>query len=256
MIPSRYGPWAVLTGASSGIGRDLAERLAAAKLDLVLVARREAELHALAAELASRHGIATRVVALDLARIGAAEALDAATADLDVGLAVLNAGFGHGGPFLDGTPAKDADMLALNCGAVVAGSRVFGRRLVARKGGGLVLVGSILGFQGAPRAAVYAATKAFVQSFAESLEVELGAHGVDVLSLAPGPTHSGFADRAGMRLGQAMTSAEVADAAVRALGRRGTSFPGWLSKLLRALTGWMPRWAAARVFGNAMAGMT
>jgi len=221
-----------------------------------LVARREGALQALADTLSAQHGVQARVIALDLARPGATAALDAATADLDVGLVVLNAGFGDGGAFLDGDPGKDAEMLALNCGAVLDASRAFGRRLVARKGGGLVLVSSILGFQGAPRAASYAATKAFVQSLAESLEVELGAHGVDVLVLAPGPTHSGFADRAGMKVGQAMSSAEVADAAMRALGRRGTVFPGWLSKLLRALTGWMPRWAAARVFGNAMASMT
>jgi short-subunit dehydrogenase len=229
-IPPRYGPWAVITGAASGIGPDVAERLAANGLDLVLVAPPEAEARALADGLTSRHGVATRVLPLDVARPDAADALHAATADLDVGLAVLNASLVHGGPFLEGDPARDAEMLALNCGAVAATSRVFGRRFVARKGGALVLAGSILAFAAAPRAAVYAATKAFVQSLAESLDAELGPHGVDVLALAPGPHVAGVDDPAGVLRGGAMSPAEVADAAVRALGRRGTVFPGWLPK--------------------------
>jgi hypothetical protein len=251
---TRHGPWAVVTGASSGLGRAVALELAAAGLHVVLVARREAELTALAAALPP--GAQSRVVALDLADPRAPAALDAATADLDVGLVVLNAGFGGAGPFLNGDPAADAAMLAVNCGAVLASAASFGRRLADRGRGSLVLLSSIIAFQGTPGSATYGASKAFVQSLAEALEVELGAHGVEVLSIAPGPTHTGFAARANMKLGAALHADDVARAIVRAIGGRGTRFPGWLSRLLRALTAPLPRWVAARIFGQAMAGMT
>jgi short-subunit dehydrogenase len=254
-LSTRYGPWALVTGASSGIGREMALRLAARGLHLVLVARSEDALASLAAEVTEQHRVQTRVVPLDLALPNATARLDAATADLAIGLVVLNAGFATSGSFLAGDAAREAEMVALNCTAVLEGSLFFGRRLAARKGGALVLVGSILGFQGAPYAAGYAATKSFVQSLGEGLAVELASSGVDVLTLAPGPTHTGFAARAGMKMGMAMGAAEVADAAVAAIGKRGTSFPGWLAKLLRFATGTVPRWVATRIFGHVMAGM-
>jgi NAD(P)-dependent dehydrogenase (short-subunit alcohol dehydrogenase family) len=110
-------------------------------------------------------------------------------------------------------------------------------------------------FQGAPFAAGYAVTKSFVQSLGEGLAVELATDNIDVLTLAPGPTHTGFAARAGLKMGMALGVAEVADAAVAAIGTRGTSFPGWLAKLLRTLTGTVPRWVATRIFGKVMADM-
>ena len=110
-------------------------------------------------------------------------------------------------------------------------------------------------FQGAPFAAGCAATKSFVQSLGEGLAVELATDNIDVLALAPGPAHTGFAARPGLKMGMALGVAEVADAAVAAIGARGTSFPGWLAKLLRTLTGTVPRWVATRIFGKMMADM-
>src|SRR5262245_59633805 len=253
---ARYGPWAVVTGASSGIGREIALRLAEGGVQVVLVARQKAVLDELAADLAARFGIETRVVDIDLARETSAEALRTATDELDVGLLVAAAGFGTSGAFLDSPLEHELEMLSVNCRALVASCWHFGRRLAARGRGGMVLLSSILGFHGTPHAAHYAATKAYVQALAEGLHVELSPLGVDVLAAAPGPTNSGFAARSGMRMGMALNPADVARSTLAALGRRSTVLPGFLSKLITYSLAPMPRRARVRIMGRVMRGMT
>jgi hypothetical protein len=180
----------VVTGASSGIGRALACRLAETGLNLVLVARSGPLLDALAAQLTARHGVQVRVLELDLARHDQLAVLRAATDPLEVGLLVAAAGFGSSGPFLDADLASETEMLMVNSRALMQACFHFGRRFRAQGRGGLVLLSSIVGFQGMPYAAHYAATKAYVLALAEALQVELSACGVDVLAAAPGPTHS------------------------------------------------------------------
>lgn len=251
----RYGPWAVVTGASDGIGREMAHRSGAAGLDLVLVARRRQALEQVGEELAGRHGVEYRVVATDLGEADAAAQLAAATADLDVGLLVAAAGFGTSGRFVDARLEEELAMVDVNCRAVTALCVLFGRRLVARGRGGIVLMSSLVAFQGVPFAAHYAATKAYVQSLAEALHVELAPAGVDVVAAAPGPVHSGFAARAGMRMGRALTPEEVAKGTLGALGRRATVRPGWLSKVLEGSLAPLPRPVRVRAMGRVMAGM-
>jgi uncharacterized protein len=253
---TRYGPWAVVTGASSGIGREIALRLAESGLNLALVARSKAVLDQLAADLAARHGIEARVVDLDLAREAAAETLRDATRDLDVGLLVAAAGFGTSGPFLDSPLEQELEMLNVNCRSLVATCWHFGRRLAGRGRGGMILLSSVVGFQGVPHSAHYAATKAYVQALAEALYVELSPLGVDVLAAAPGPTDSGFAARAGMRMGMALSPSGVAQPALDALGRRPTVLPGFLSKLIAYALAPFPRRARVRIMGRVMRGMT
>lgn len=252
----RYGPWAVVTGASEGIGRALAQELAVAGVNLVLVARRGDVLAALGQELAAAHGVETVVVAVDLAQSAGVAALLARTAELDVGLLVAAAGFGTAGPFLDNDLAVELDMLDVNCRAVAALGHPFGRRLEARKRGGLVFLSSLVAFQGVPRAAHYAATKAYVQTLAEGLRAELAPFGVDVVAAAPGPVQSGFAARAGMRMGQAADPLVVARGTLAALGRRATVRPGGLAKVLGWSLATLPRWARVRVMAAIMGGMT
>lgn len=252
----RYGQWAVVTGASSGIGRELAIQLGEAGLNLVLVARSQAVLQQLADELIEKHGIAVRVVPADLAEAAAVEHLVAATNALDVGLLVASAGFGTSGRFLELTPADELNMLNVNCRALLLLSWHFGRRFAERGRGGLVLMSSIVGFQGVPNAAHYAATKAYVQSLAEALAVELKPHGVDVLAAAPGPTNSGFAQRAGMQMGAALSPAAVAQGTLQALGRTSTVLPGLLSKVLVYALALLPRAMRVRIMGQVMQGMT
>jgi short-subunit dehydrogenase len=253
---ARYGPWAVVTGASSGIGRECAHWLTRAGLKVVLVARREGDLQALAAEITARDKVEVRVVAADLAGLAGIAAVEAATADLDVGLLVAAAGFGTLGEFLDAGLAEEINMLDVNCRAVLIQSRHFGERFARRGRGGLVLFGSLVGFQGAPLAANYAATKAYVQTLAEGLHVELAPREVDVLAAAPGPVRSGFGDRAKMKMGATDNPAAVASATLRALGRGMTVTPGPLGKLLTWSLMTAPRSLRTRIMGKIMAGMT
>lgn len=113
-----------------------------------------------------------------------------------------------------------------------------------------------MGFQGVPRAANYAATKAYVQSLAEGLGAELAPLGIDVLASAPGPVHSGFASRAGMTMARALSPDVVARDTLRALGKKRTVWPGWLTKLLMSALATLPRWGRVRVMQQVMSGMT
>lgn len=255
-LRARYGPWAVVTGASDGIGRAIAEELAASGVDLVLVARRKDVLDALGAELGSRHGITTRTLAVDLSEPSGPATVVRETTHLDVGLLVAAAGFGTSGNFLDGNVEAELDMIDVNCRAVAALSHAFGKRFVERGRGGLVLLSSLVAFQGVPRAANYAATKAYVQSLAEGLRLELAPHGVDVLASAPGPVRSGFAARASMQMSLVQTPKEVARGTLAALGRWGTVRPGFLARFLELSLAFLPRWGRVRMMGVVMNGMT
>lgn len=252
----RYGPWAVVTGASSGIGRELAIRAAAAGVHVVLVARREAVLDDLAGTLRRRYGVQCRVMAADLSRHAEVGAVIAATAELQVGLLVAAAGFGTSGPFLDGRAPDELAMLDVNCAAVYLMSRHFGARFAEQRRGGIVLLSSIVAYQGVPRAAHYAATKAYVHTLAEGLHQELRPHGVDVLSVAPGPVHSEFAAVAGMTMSRALQPADAVAPIFAALGRRSVTVPGRLSKVLTWSLAPLPRRARVSIMGRVMRGMT
>ncbi len=255
-LKARYGTWALVTGASSGIGREFARELAAAGLNVVLVARRRTELETLTAELKARHGVDCVVHALDLGNGDSVGFLEAATADVDIGLVVAAAGYGTSGAFLDADVPDELRMIEVNCRAVTELTHVFARRFAARGRGGIVLMSSLVAFQGVPRAATYAATKGFIQVFAEGIRRELKPHGVDVIASAPGPIQSGFGERANMSMGMSQGPEVVAKATLAALGRRGTVRPGWLGKLLEASLAPLPRWGRTRIMQQVMAGMT
>ncbi len=251
-----YGPWALVTGASEGIGREVAKAAAARGLAVVLVARRRDRLESLAAEIAGSCGVATRVIAADLADRGAVARVIEETRDLDVGLFAACAGFGTSGRFLDIPAEEELAMVEVNCSAVLAMTKALAGRMARRQRGGIVLMSSLVAFQGVPYAANYAATKAYVQALAEGLRPELAAHGVQVLASAPGPVASGFAARADMRMGRAVRPEAVARETLDALGRRATVRPGWLSKLLIGSLASLPRRARTGIMGGIMAGMT
>ena len=251
----KYGPWALITGASDGIGREFAHRLADAGLSLVLVARRRGVLGEIAADLTNRYGIEAEIVEADLGTDEDVRRVIETTRDMDVGLVVACAGFGTSGPLIDSPLERELDMLQVNCRAVLALTHEFARRFARQRRGGIVLMSSLVGFQGVPGAANYAATKAYVQSLAEALRLELAPFGVDVVSSAPGPIHTGFAARADMRMSMALGPKVVAQQTLAALGRRGTVRPGWLSKFLEAALK-LPRWARVRIMKLVMGGMT
>lgn len=204
------GNVAVVTGASSGIGTELAREHASRGGDLVLVARREDKLAALAAELRERHGVGTTVIAKDLAAEGAAEELFAALASTEIDVLMNNAGFGGHGRFHERRWEDDRDMIRLNVLTLAALTRLALPAMVARGRGRVLNVASVVGFMPGPQQAVYYASKAFVLSFSEAIAHELRGTGVTVTALCPGATRTGFfeaADLAGSKLLRSLTLA-------------------------------------------------
>jgi short-subunit dehydrogenase len=195
---TRYGPVALVTGASSGIGKAFAEALSAKGLDLVLVARRIDRLDELAARLAAEHGIKAHAIRIDLALPDAARRMLDATATMDVGLVVSNAGFSLKGDHAGNHPAVMAEMLMVNCHVPLQLTHGFIPRLRQRGRGGIILTSSVEGLMGCPYSAAYAATKALVKSLGEGLWGELQPDGIDVLTLCPGATESEAAAKSGI----------------------------------------------------------
>lgn len=255
-LAERYGAWALVTGASDGIGREFALAVAEGGMNVVLVARRQERLAELAQTIRTDFGVEATVLAADLTDPVQLDGVIEATAGLDLGLLVASAGFGTSGPLARADPDTELSMLAVNCRALLVLTRMAAERFSGRGRGGIVLMGSLLGFQGVPGSAHYAATKAYVQTLAEGLRVELAGFGVDVLSSSPGPVRTGFADRANMRYGPAESARTVARQSLRALGRRATVRPGLLAKALHGSTSLLPRAWRVRVMGRVMAGLT
>ncbi len=251
----RYGPWALVTGASDGIGAAFARAVAARGASVVLVARRTDRLEALASELRTTHGVPALVVAADLATPSGVAQVLAAVEPLEIGLFVPAAGFGSIGDFIGLPIGSELEMVDVNVRSVVALAHPLGARMAARGRGGIAFLSSIVAFQGVPGSSTYAATKAFVQSFAEGLAGELRARGVAVVSSAPGPVRSGFAARAGMVMGAAETPDAVAASTLRALGGFVTVRPGLLSKLLGWSLATAPRFGRVWLMTRIMAGM-
>jgi short-subunit dehydrogenase len=234
----------------------MARGIASRGVHVVLAARREDVLRRVGDNLSAEYGVRTRIVAIDLADDASATALADAASDLEVGLFAACAGFGSSGLFIDRPIAGEIEMLHVNCRAVLELTHHFGRRLARRGRGGIVLMSSIVAFQGVPRAAHYAATKAYIQTLAEGLARELSSCGVDVIASAPGPVRSGFGKRADMQMGVALTPDSVSEQTLAALGRRVIVRPGWLSKVLSGALATAPRFLRVRILEQVMAGMT
>ncbi|HMD24786.1 MAG TPA: SDR family NAD(P)-dependent oxidoreductase [Streptosporangiaceae bacterium] len=226
-LRERYGPWAVIAGASEGMGADYARMLAAQGVNCVLVSRRQAVLDELAQGLEGAYGIQTRAIGLDLSEPDAARRLFRLTADLEVGLYISNAGADpRGSRFLD-SPIDDwLTLLQRNTVTVMGACHHFAAAMKQRGRGGILIMASGAGLGGGSRIAVYAATKAFEISFAESLWSELGPHGVDVTCLvAPGtdtPALRRLLERSGRKPEGLYASEEVARTGLRELGRGPT----------------------------------
>jgi uncharacterized protein len=210
----RYGPVALVTGASSGIGKAFAEALAAKGLDLVLVARRLDRLETLAAQLTREYGVRATACRIDLAEPTAAQQMLDATRPLDVGLVVSNAGFGMKGEHAGNDPQAMTDMLMVNCNIPMQLAHGFIPRLRKRGKGGIILTSSIEALMGCPYSAAYSASKALVNALGEGLWAELQPEGIDVLTLCPGATESEAAAKQGIdisTLQNVMPAGEVAE---------------------------------------------
>ena len=188
------GKTALITGASSGIGEAFAHILAARDMNLVLVARSEEKLHAIAQALSQQYGIRAEVIPADLCREGAAQEIYRQTQALDipVDLLVNNAGFGTYGDFDTLASEREHQEIMLNVTALVDLTHAFVPAMVVKKAGGVINIASIAAFQPLPYQAVYGASKAFVLSFSLALWAEYRTRGVHVVALCPGPTATNF----------------------------------------------------------------
>jgi short-subunit dehydrogenase len=200
--PFEYrGRWALVTGASMGIGEAFARALAARGMNVVLCARSADRLAALAREIEAQHGVRTHVVPVDLGQPGApTQAWAQASRADDIHLLINNAGFGLHGRFEALSAERQREMVTLNCTAVLELAHLALGEMRARGSGGIVNLASLVAYQPVPWMATYAATKAFVLSLSESLAEENREAGVRVLCVSPGPTPSGFQAVAGTRL--------------------------------------------------------
>ena len=245
----------LLTGASSGIGWELAKIFAAHSENLILVARSKEALEKLAAEIRSTHKVSVEVIALDLSLETAPEELAkiCQQRNLRVENFVNNAGFGDNAVFATSSWKKQAEMMDLNMKSLVHLTHLFLPDMLARKKGGILNTASTAAFQPGPFMAVYYATKAFVLSFSEALNEELRGTGVHVTALCPGPTLSGFQKAAGMDSSllfkmKVPGSLEVAEYGYKAfVAKKPVAVHGLLNKFLALSTRFTPRFLMVKV---------
>ena len=251
------GSRALVTGASAGIGRAFARALARRGDDLVVVARREAALAELAAEVEREHGRAVEVMVADLETDGGVAMVAARLGDeaRPVDLLVNNAGFGTNGRFWELDVEGEEHEIRLNVLALVELTHAALGPMVRRGHGGVINVSSVAGYQPTPGDATYGATKAFVSSFTHALHEELRGTGVRMMALAPGYTHTEFHLRSGDDVSKLpallwQSAEEVVDAALRAYERgRAVCIPGPLNTAAAAFSGSLPAGVTRRVAG-------
>lgn len=249
------GKWALVTGASAGIGAALARELAAHGAKLILTARRRDRLETLAAELAAR-GAETRIVVADLNDPAVPQQIFDATegAGLVIDVLINNAGLGQYGAFHAAPVEQELSQVRVNCEAVVRLSRLFVPRMVERRRGGVLIVASTASFQPIPYLTTYAATKVFDRFFALGLAEEVARFGVNVTALCPGPTESEFFNvaRADPFRRRVQAAPEVAALAVRALARgKRLIVPNASGRLTASIVRFVPVGLVTRVIEKA-----
>jgi short-subunit dehydrogenase len=236
----KFGPCALVTGASSGIGAEFARQLASSGLNVVLAARRGSLLDQVGNELVQNFNVRTRSIVVDLSEEGFIERLGDAVKDLDIGLVVSNAGTGNPGNFLTQDRDELLRLFRLNAQAHLSIAHHFGPRLVARGSGAILLGGAMGAAHGIPFMANDAGSKAYVQSLGESLHVELRRHKVHVTVLVVPPTDTAIITKFGLDPAtmpmKPMSTAQCVSEALRALQRnRSLCLPGTTNRLMNAL---------------------
>lgn len=253
--PARFGPWALVTGASSGIGREFARQISASGINVVLVARREVLLKEATTEFNKAYGVECRSVVADLSEEGFMDTLVSATSDLDIGLVVSNAGTGNPGEFLTQDRDGLVRLLRLNSVAHLEIAHHFCRRLAKRRRGGIVLGGAMGAIQGIPYMASESGAKSFVQSFGEALHVELAPLGVYVMVQIVGPTQTAIIDKFGVDPAtlpvKPMPVEQCVSEALQALSKnRASHLAGRMNRIVSAL---IPASLSRRMMSRMMA---
>lgn len=252
-LNKKYGPWAVVTGASSGIGKATSKQLAQQGFNIVAVARNEANLASFKDEMESEYKIKVQTIAQDLSQPGSSKVIADRTADLDVGLFVANAGGENSGLFVENEAHDESHLVALNVVSPMELSHVFGKRFVKRGKGGILLVSSLFGYQGVPHVANYSATKAYILTLGEALNVELKSKGVDVTVLSPGLTKTPMSENMPIDFGKMPITSHypetVAKVGLNALGSKATVVPGLINKVYAWENRFIPRTWPVKLFG-------
>jgi short-subunit dehydrogenase len=249
-----YGPFALIAGASVGLGEAFARQLASRGLNLLLLARRQEPLHRLAVELRAAHGIEVRTLAVDLARPDLREVVQDFVAGLDLGMLVYNAADSVIGPFLDHPVEEHLRVIDVNCRGPLALAHLLGTNMTKRGRGGIVLMTSTAGSQGGPWLSSYAASKAFNLVLAEGLWDELAASGVHVVACRAGATRTpGYAASKPRPSRVPVLDADfVAARALAALGRAPSVVPGWFYGFSAfVMNRFLPRRMSIRIMGRA-----
>ncbi len=255
----KYGPWALVTGASSGLGAEFVKQLAARGLNVALVARRAERMEALADGVERAHGVQTRVVPADLTGHNTCCLVGDQTSDLEIGLLINNAGFGLSGAHADLDPDRVVNMTVLNCVVPVLLTNHYLPLMLKRGRGGLIFLASTAAYQATPYLGVYGATKAFNLLMGESLWKEYRARGVDCLALSPGFTRTEFTrvahikDASGFR---EATPDAVVSLALKKLGRKPSVIHGLTNKMLNFTGRFIPRRTAIAVTSAMLKGRT
>lgn len=245
---NKYGPWALVTGASSGIGMEFARQLAQGGLNLVLVARREDKLKTLAGEISSRHPVEIRVVIADLTSDDFLSTLKNSTRDLEIGLLINNAGLTVTGPVVDNSLDDELKLLDLNCRAPLVLAHEYGKQMKERRRGGIIFLSSLVAFASVPYWTSYAASKSFNLMLAEGLAAEMKEHNVDVLALCPGFTRTEFVKFARINDMMALDVEPVVQYALKKLGKSRIAVPGVMNKFNSVSTRLLPRFLNSLVF--------
>ena len=256
-----YGSWAIVVGASEGIGATYAEQLAARGLNLVLVARRAELLQALAAELATKYNVETKIIPLDLAALNAVEQIAEQMKDMEIGLLIYNAAFSAIGPFLERPLEDHIKEINTNALAPLKFVYLFAEKMLARGHGGIVLMSSLSAYQGSAYISTYAATKAFNIVLAEGLWEEWRERGVDMLVCVSGAVKTpnyvaSEPERTGGLGDMTMNPDQVVSEALNALGKGPYVIPGRINRIssfiMRHL---LPRRTAIKLMGRILKGM-
>ncbi|XOV68536.1 MAG: SDR family NAD(P)-dependent oxidoreductase [Fluviicola sp.] len=256
-LKNKYGKWVLITGATSGIGREMAILLGNAGFNLVITGRREQELEGLSSQLFEANKIEVIPMPGDLSIREDVDELLSQTAHLPLGIVILNAGYGTSGKFGATSIDQEVNMLRLNAESLMISAHHFINLIQEqRRTGAIVFLSSMVAFQGVPYTAHYAATKAYVQSLGEALGVELKGSGIDVLNAAPGPVNTGFSSRANLKMKNAAHPEKIAFNIIKAIGRKRTVFPDGMTKFLVYSLGMLPRGLKTKVMGSVMKGFT
>ena len=257
----RYGSWAIVAGASEGLGAEYARQLASRGLNLVLIARRRELLQSLATRLTAKYGIRTKLLALDLSAPDAAEQIVQKTMDIDLGLLVYNAAYSAVGPFLDRSMDEHLREVHTNIHSPLKLVYLLSQRFHGRGRGGVLLMASLSAFQGSPYISTYAATKAFNIVLAESLWEEWRARNVDVLVCISGavstPNYLASQPKRTGGLGdRSMSPEQCVEEALVALGKQPYIIPGRMNRLASFVMRYLvPRRLAIQYMGKVLYGM-